>query len=71
MYGLELMLSIGATISSILVGDSPTVTIFGSLIFYRFILGIGVGGDYPLSAGKLFPHNHFVYLPNYLVSPKL
>ncbi|CAG8643528.1 8023_t:CDS:2, partial [Paraglomus brasilianum] len=50
MYGLELMLSIGATISSILVGDSPTVTIFGSLIFYRFILGIGVGGDYPLSA---------------------
>ncbi|CAG8523937.1 5598_t:CDS:2 [Paraglomus occultum] len=50
MYGVELMLTIGATISSTLVGNSPKVSIIGSLIFYRLILGIGAGGNYPLSA---------------------
>ena len=58
MYGVELMLSVGATISSTLAGNSPKVSIISSLIVYRFILGIGAGGNYPLSAGKPSSHNH-------------
>ncbi|KZT56710.1 MFS general substrate transporter [Calocera cornea HHB12733] len=31
-------------------GPNTAVTITGVLIFWRFIMGIGIGGDYPLSA---------------------
>ncbi|CAG8812258.1 27421_t:CDS:2, partial [Racocetra persica] len=50
MYGLELSLMIVATVGSSMCADSFAVTLWGSLIFWRFVLGLGIGGDYPLSA---------------------
>ncbi|KAF0500567.1 phosphate transporter [Gigaspora margarita] len=50
IYGLELSIMVIATIGSALCSDSFAITLWGSLMFWRFILGIGIGGDYPLSA---------------------
>ncbi|RHZ61205.1 hypothetical protein Glove_349g115 [Diversispora epigaea] len=50
MYGIELMIIIIATMASALAASSHAVTFNGILIFWRLILGIGIGGDYPLSA---------------------
>lgn len=50
VYGLALMLMI---LGSIGCGFSICTTrgcVLGSLGFFRFLLGIGIGGDYPLSA---------------------
>jgi len=51
MYGIELMIMIVATLGSAVCGDSFAVSVSGSLIMWRVILGIGIGGDYPMSAG--------------------
>ena len=50
MYGLELMIIIFATLAQALSSASPAVSITGILCFWRIIMGIGVGGDYPLSS---------------------
>ncbi|KAK5129484.1 acid phosphatase pho5 [Meristemomyces frigidus] len=50
MYGLELILIIFATLAQSLSGDSPGLSIVGVLIFWRVLMGIGIGGDYPLSS---------------------
>ncbi|KAF9223533.1 phosphate permease [Gyrodon lividus] len=50
MYGIELMIMIIATFAQALSGSAPAVSIVGVLIVWRFIMGIGIGGDYPLSA---------------------
>ncbi|CAG8591070.1 5410_t:CDS:2 [Diversispora eburnea] len=50
MYGIELMIIIVATMASALAASSYVVSFNGVLIFWRIILGIGIGGDYPLSA---------------------
>ncbi|RIB03647.1 phosphate transporter [Gigaspora rosea] len=50
MYGLELSLMVVATIGSALSANSYAVSLWGALMFWRVILGIGIGGDYPLSA---------------------
>ncbi|KAK2801795.1 acid phosphatase pho5 [Onygenales sp. PD_10] len=50
MYGLELMVIIFATLAQALSSDSPAISIVGILIFWRVIMGIGIGGDYPLSS---------------------
>ncbi|KNG44215.1 phosphate:h+ symporter [Stemphylium lycopersici] len=50
MYGVELMIIIATTLAQSLCGESSTLSIVGVLIFYRVVMGIGVGGDYPLSA---------------------
>ncbi|CAG8634792.1 15738_t:CDS:2 [Cetraspora pellucida] len=50
MYGLELSIMVVATIGSAMCADSFAISLWASLIFWRFILGIGIGGDYPLSA---------------------
>jgi len=50
MYGIELMIMIIATLGSALCADSFAVSVTGSLILWRVILGIGIGGDYPMSA---------------------
>ncbi|QRW18214.1 Sugar (and other) transporter [Rhizoctonia solani] len=42
MYGVELMISF--------VRLWPAVGIVGAIIVWRFIMGVGIGGDYPLSA---------------------
>ncbi|GAA5939321.1 phosphate transporter PHO84 [Sporobolomyces koalae] len=50
MYGFELMIIIIATLGQAVAGHGPAVSIIGVLVMWRFIMGIGIGGDYPLSA---------------------
>ncbi|RDB25729.1 Repressible high-affinity phosphate permease [Hypsizygus marmoreus] len=50
MYGIELMIIIIATFGQALSGGAHAVGIIGVLVVWRFIMGIGIGGDYPLSA---------------------
>jgi len=44
------MIIVTATFAQSLAGSGPGVNIVGVLIVWRFIMGVGVGGDYPLSA---------------------
>jgi PHS family inorganic phosphate transporter-like MFS transporter len=50
MYGIELMIIIIATFGQALSGNANAVKIIGVLVVWRFIMGVGIGGDYPLSA---------------------
>ena len=50
MYGLELILIIFATLAQSLSAPSQAMSIVGLLIFWRVMMGIGIGGDYPLSS---------------------
>lgn len=50
MYGLELILIITATLAQALSGPGKSTSIIGLIIFWRVLMGIGIGGDYPLSA---------------------
>ncbi|KAJ5301521.1 hypothetical protein N7508_006384 [Penicillium antarcticum] len=50
MYGIELMIIIMATLAQALSSASVAVSITGLLVFWRVIMGIGIGGDYPLSS---------------------
>ena len=50
MYGIELMIIMGATLGLTLSSSSASISVIGSMLFWRVILGIGVGGDYPISS---------------------
>ncbi|CAG8951397.1 hypothetical protein HYFRA_00007310 [Hymenoscyphus fraxineus] len=50
MYGVELGIIVFATFAQSLAAPSIAVTMTGLMIFWRVIMGIGIGGDYPLSA---------------------
>ncbi|KAG6040609.1 hypothetical protein E4U41_007723 [Claviceps citrina] len=50
MYGIELAILIFGTFSCALVSCSPSINSAGILIFWRVLMGIGIGGDYPLSS---------------------
>ena len=51
VYGIELIIIILATIGSAVAGSAPTgIGTLGFLSVWRFILGIGIVGDYPMSA---------------------
>lgn len=50
MYGIELIIIIFGTLAQALSSDSPAMSIVGVLVFWRVIMGIGIGGDYPLSS---------------------
>ncbi|KAK7035376.1 Urease [Paramarasmius palmivorus] len=50
MYGVELMIIIITTFAQALSGNGHAVGIIGVLVVWRFLLGVGIGGDYPLSA---------------------
>ncbi|KLJ07552.1 hypothetical protein EMPG_16967 [Blastomyces silverae] len=52
MYGLELLVVIVATVGVTMAseGASKSMDLAGWLISWRFLMGIGIGGDYPLSA---------------------
>ncbi|KIY66544.1 phosphate permease [Cylindrobasidium torrendii FP15055 ss-10] len=50
MYGIELMIIIIATFAQALSGGANAVSIIGVLVVWRVIMGVGIGGDYPLSA---------------------
>ncbi|CAF0946140.1 unnamed protein product [Didymodactylos carnosus] len=51
IYGLELLVIIIATIASAMSGAAARgIGTLGFLGFWRLLLGIGIGGDYPMSA---------------------
>ncbi|KAJ7925077.1 phosphate transporter [Mycena leptocephala] len=50
MYGVELVIMIVGTFAQATAADGRAINILAILIFWRFIVGLGVGGDYPLSA---------------------
>ncbi|XAR64285.1 hypothetical protein NMG60_11024562 [Bertholletia excelsa] len=50
VYGISLFLMVLSSIGcGFSMGTSPGY-VLGSLAFFRFVLGLGIGGDYPLSA---------------------
>jgi PHS family inorganic phosphate transporter-like MFS transporter len=44
------MIMIMTTIATALSGGGPAVNAVGVIVFWRVLLGIGIGGDYPMSA---------------------
>ncbi|KAJ3357131.1 Inorganic phosphate transporter pho84 [Entophlyctis luteolus] len=51
MYGVELIIMIVCTLGSALTGQMINgIPILYTLSIWRFFLGIGIGGDYPMSA---------------------
>ncbi len=50
MYGLELIIIIFATLAQSLSAPSVATSFVGLICFWRVIMGIGIGGDYPLSS---------------------
>ncbi|KAF8936461.1 phosphate transporter [Dissophora ornata] len=50
MYGIELMIIIVATLGQALSGNGYVLSLPAALIVWRVIVGVGIGGDYPLSA---------------------
>lgn len=52
MYGIELVLLIASTLGIVMcsTGTHNSMSVFAWLIWWRTMAGIGVGGDYPLSA---------------------
>ncbi|KAH6670768.1 major facilitator superfamily domain-containing protein [Halenospora varia] len=47
---LELIVIIFATLAQALTSNSPSMNIVGTITFWRVIIGIGIGGDCPLSS---------------------
>ncbi|CAO3586500.1 unnamed protein product [Absidia cylindrospora] len=50
MYGVELIIIIIGTVGQSLAGNGSAVSFWGIIVFWRVIVGIGIGGDYPLSS---------------------
>jgi MFS family permease len=52
MYGVELMLLITSTLGVVMssTGENGSMDVFAWLVWWRLVVGIGVGADYPLSA---------------------
>lgn len=48
--GIELMIIVTSTFAQAIAGSGPAVHITSVLTLLRFIMGVGIGGDYPLSA---------------------
>jgi PHS family inorganic phosphate transporter-like MFS transporter len=56
MYGLELILIIFATLAQALSSNSAAMSITGTIIFWRVLMGIGIGGGtYLLFMSGLLP----------------
>lgn len=52
MYGVELTLLIAATLGVAMssTGVNGSMSMYAWLIWWRIVVGVGVGADYPLSA---------------------
>ncbi|KAK3319375.1 phosphate/H+ symporter [Apodospora peruviana] len=50
MYGIELGIIVLSTLNCALANPSPSVNSTGLLVFWRVMMGVGIGGDYPLSS---------------------
>lgn len=58
MYGISLAIIIFSTIASCFSASAVRgITSWGTLIFWRLLLGFGIGGDYPLSATITSEHS--------------
>lgn len=44
------MLMIVASFGQALSGEAHAANIIGVLVVWRFVMGVGIGGDYPLSS---------------------
>ncbi|KAI5116663.1 hypothetical protein M0805_000812 [Coniferiporia weirii] len=49
MYGVEMIIIIIGCFGQAVAGQGQAVNIFAVIIVWRFFMGIGIGGDYPLS----------------------
>jgi PHS family inorganic phosphate transporter-like MFS transporter len=38
------------TLGTAIAGGSLGISVYGVIIFWRFIMGVGIGGDYPVSS---------------------
>ncbi|KZV65525.1 phosphate transporter [Peniophora sp. CONT] len=50
MYGVELSIIVASCFAQALTGSGPALNAIGVLTVWRFCMGVGIGGDYPLSA---------------------
>lgn len=50
MYGIELCIIIASTLAQSLSSPSTAVTMTGLLVWWRVVMGVGIGGDYPMSS---------------------
>ncbi|CDO76979.1 hypothetical protein BN946_scf184298.g6 [Trametes cinnabarina] len=50
IYGMELLIIMIATFGQVVCAPSVAVSMIGVLTFWRFVMGVGIGGDYPISA---------------------
>ncbi|KAI0971520.1 major facilitator superfamily domain-containing protein [Xylaria arbuscula] len=50
MYGVELVIILVSTLSCCLIAASQAVSFTGLMTFWRVMMGVGIGGDYPLSS---------------------
>lgn len=52
MYGLELVVTIFASLGFAMAspGVNDSMSLIGWLVFWRIVMGAGIGADYPLSA---------------------
>ncbi|KAF6009323.1 Inorganic phosphate transporter pho84 [Brettanomyces bruxellensis] len=50
IYGSELIIMLCATVLQCTAGHSAAMSFPALLTFYRIIMGIGIGGDYPMSS---------------------
>ncbi|KAI0141821.1 phosphate permease [Xylariaceae sp. FL1272] len=50
MYGVELGIIVFSTLACTLVAASQAVSFTGLMTFWRVMMGVGIGGDYPLSS---------------------
>ena len=52
MYGLELLVTITASLglATSSAGVHGSMSLMALLIFWRLVMGVGIGADYPLSA---------------------
>jgi PHS family inorganic phosphate transporter-like MFS transporter len=69
MYGVELMIIISTTLAQSLCGESATLSIVGVLIFYRVVMGVGVGGDckYHVERSRSVEETTEMLLPNLFI----
>lgn len=51
MYGLELVITVGGTMGVLMSSQGEgSMSIIGWLLWWRVVVGLGIGSDYPLSA---------------------
>ncbi|KAI1083545.1 phosphate permease [Whalleya microplaca] len=50
MYGVELGIIVFSTLACCLVAASQAISFTGLMTFWRVMMGVGIGGDYPLSS---------------------